>query len=83
MIFVICTPRLIFTLNLWSEKRKEINVARLLLWLLLCFFEIIIIVLLFSVVFFMQVHLYAYTHFYFEPPVRKKMTGTGHSKAHP
>ena len=47
------------------------------------FFEIIIIVLLFPVVFFMQVHLYAYTHFYFEPAVRKKMTGTGDSKAHP
>ena len=47
------------------------------------FFEIIIIVLLFPVVCFMQVHLYAYTHFYFEPAVRKKMTGTGDSKAHP
>ena len=47
------------------------------------FLEIIIIVLLFPVVFFMQVHLYAYTHLYIEPPVRKKMTRTGNSKAHP
>ena len=40
----------------------------------------------FPVVFFIQVHndfrdLYTYTHFYIKPPVRKKMTGTGHSKA--
>ena len=42
----------------------------------------------FPVVFFIQVHndfryLYTYTHFYIKRPVRKKMTGTGHSKAHP
>ena len=57
----------------------------LLLWLLLCFYETIM-ALSFPVVFFIQVHndfhdLYAYTHFHIEPPVRKKMTGTGHSKA--
>ena len=45
-------------------------------------------VLSFPVVFFIQVHndfrdLYTYTYFYIKPPVRKKMTGTGHSKAQP
>ena len=46
------------------------------------FFEIIIIVLLFPVVFFMQSS-FVRLHLYIEPPVRKKMTGTGGSKAHP
>ena len=59
----------------------------LLLWLLVCFYETIM-ALSFPVVFFIQVHndfrdLYTYTHFYIKPPVRKKMTGTGHSKAQP
>ena len=59
----------------------------LLLWLLVCFYQTIM-ALSFPVVFFIQVHndfrdLYTYTHFYIKPPVRKKMTGTGHSKAQP
>ena len=63
-----------------------LSLLLLFLWLLLCFYETIM-ALSFPVVFFTQVHndfhgLYAYTHFHIEPPVRKKMTGTVHSKAH-
>ena len=76
---IIAGQQFLYIVVLFAERNKCCC-----LWQLLCFYETII-VLSFPVVFFaqLQVHLYAYTHFYIEPPVGNKMTGTEPSKAHP